>query len=557
MTLQELFNRSCAQYADRNAISFVNGTPMTYADVKTEVEKTIILLCRMGICKGDRVMILSSNMPNWCIAYFAITCMGAIAVPVLPDFHKDEVQNIVEHSGSKAIFISQKILDKIEGLKSKTLTHQIAIEDFSIISGDLAETPFAVPELPVEADTAAILYTSGTSGNSKGVMLSHRNITFDAEQCLSIQDVNQNDVFLSILPLAHTYENTISFILPFMMGSSIYYLEKPPSTSALVPALEKIRPTLMLSVPLVIEKIYRYQVLAKFTQSKMLKFLYEKVMPFRKLVHYLAGKKLYKTFGGRLRFFGIGGAKLDAVVERFLREARFPYAIGYGLTETAPMIAGANPSHTCFQGIGLAMPEVQVKIDNPDPNTGIGEILVKGENVMQGYYRDPEMTKSVFTDDGWFRTGDLGCFDKQKRLYHKGRLKNMIVGASGENIYPEDIESIINNYGGVLESLVLEQKGKLVAMVCLNMDEMEKIVQQMRANTIQFINYKKDELNKQKEEWNKQKEEWNKQIDIFLENLKNHVNQRVNRYSQINSMIVVSEPFEKTPTMKIKRYLYS
>jgi len=549
MTLKELVDRSCAQYANRLAISFVSGTPMTYTEMKHEIDKITVLLCRMGICKGDRVIILSGNMPNWCIAYFAITTMGAVAVPVLPDFHPDEVQNIIEHSGSKAIFVSQKLQAKITGLQTDTLKHQIAIEDFSMISGELADAPVVTPEAPVDSDLAAILYTSGTSGRSKGVMLTHRNITFDAEQCLHIQDVNLNDVFLSILPLAHSYENTISFVLPIMQGASIYYLEKPPTASVLVPALAKIRPTTMLSVPLVIEKIYRSQVQAKFTQSKPIKIMYEHVAPFRKFVHYLAGKKLYKTFGGRIRFFGVGGAKLDATVERFLREARFPYAIGYGLTETAPMIAGSNPSQTFFQGIGKAMPEVQVKIDNPDPRSGVGEILVKGENVMQGYYRDPELTQSVFTDDGWFRTGDLGCLDKLKRLIHKGRLKNMILGASGENIYPEDIESVINNVRGVLESLVLEQKGKLVAMVCLNMEEIEKNYQQMRSHTLQFFSEKK-------EEWNKQKEDLDKHVETYVKELKEYVNQHVNRFSQIHSVIVVPTPFEKTPTMKIKRYLY-
>jgi len=549
MTLQELLTRSCAQYANRHAISFVSGTPMTYTEMKREIDTTTLMLCRIGIRKGDRVIILSGNMPNWCIAYFAITCMGAIAVPVLPDFHTDEVQNIITHSGSKVIFVSQKLREKIAGLPSEMLTHKIAIEDFSIISGELADMPVVTPESPVDSDTAAILYTSGTSGRSKGVMLSHRNIIFDAEQCLHIQDVNQNDVFLSILPLAHSYENTISFILPIMQGASIYYLEKPPTASVLVPALGKIRPTTILSVPLIIEKIYRNQVQAKFTQSQPIKVMYEHFAPFRKLVHYLAGKKLYRTFGGRLRFFGIGGAKLDATVERFLREARFPYAIGYGLTETAPMIAGSNPSQTFFQGIGKIMPEVYVKIDHPDPRTGIGEILVKGENVMQGYYRDSELTREVFTDDGFFRTGDLGCLDKQKRLSHKGRLKNMILGASGENIYPEDIESVINNVRGVLESLVLEQKGKLVAMVCLNMEEMEKNFQQMRTHTLQYFSGKK-------EEWHKQKDEWDKHVDVYIKELKNHVNQHVNRFSQIHSVIVVPVPFEKTPTMKIKRYLY-
>jgi len=542
MTLKEIFDRSCTLYADRNAISFVNGTPLTYTDMKREVEKTTILLVRMGIRKGDRVAILSGNMPNWCITYFAITSMGAIAVPILPDFHPDEVQTIIQHSGSKAIFVSQKLQASIADLQSDTVTHKIAIENFSLLLGNLADHAETISEFPEDADTASIIYTSGTTGRSKGVMLSHRNITFDAEQCLHIQDVNLNDVFLSILPLSHTYENTISFVLPIMQGSSIYYLEKPPTASILVPALKKIRPTTMLSVPLVIEKIFRNQVQAKFTAKKPVKIMYEYVAPFRKFVHFLAGIKLRKTFGGRIRFFGVGGAKLDPVTERFLREARFPYAIGYGLTETAPMIAGANPSQTFFQGVGKVMPEVQVKIDNPDPRTGVGEVLVKGDNVMQGYYLDPELTRSVFTDDGFFRTGDLGSFDKKMRLSLKGRLKSMILGASGENIYPEDIESIINNVRGVLESLVLEQKGKLVAMVCLNMEEMEKHFLQMRTNTMQYISDKK--------------EEWNKQMEIYIEELKEYVNHRVNRFSQIHSVIVVHVPFEKTPTQKIKRYLY-
>ena len=543
MTLKELLDYSCEHYADRIAISFVSGTPMTYSEMGQEVTKATALLGRMGIRKGDRIAILSGNMPNWCITYFAITGMGAIVVPILPDFHPEEVQSIMQHSETKVIFVSQKLRNSIAGLQSDTLTHIVALEDFSMLSGELTDTPLVTSEFPVDSDTASIIYTSGTTGRSKGVMLSHRNITYNGEQCLHIQDVYLNDVFLSILPLSHTYENTISFVLPMMMGASVYYLEKPPTASVLVPALAKIRPTTMLSVPLVIEKIYRSQVKAKFTKSKPIKIMYEHVAPFRKFVHYLAGIKLRKTFGGRLRFFGIGGAKLDAVVERFLREARFPYAIGYGLTETAPMLAGSNPSQTSFQAIGPVMYGVQMKIDSPDPRTGIGEVLAKGDNVMQGYYRDSELTRSVFTDDGFFRTGDLGFLSKRNNyLYLKGRLKSMILGASGENIYPEDIESVINNVRGVMESLVLEQKGKLVAMVHLNMEELENSYQQMRTHTIQYFSDKKME--------------WNNYVDTFVEDLKVYVNDHVNRFSQIHSVIVVPTPFEKTPTQKIKRYLY-
>jgi long-chain acyl-CoA synthetase len=376
-------------------------------------------------------------------------------------------------------------------------------------------------------------------------MLSHRNITSNAHMCLSIQDVNKNDVFLSILPLSHAYENTIAFILPIMQGSSIHYLDKPPTANFLIPAMQKIRPTTMLSVPLVIEKIYRTQIQAKMTQRKLTKILYEHFAPFRKAFHFLAGIKLRKTFGGRMRFFGIGGAKLDTVAERFLREARFPYAIGYGLTETAPLLAGANPTKVRYQdigGIGEILQGVQIKIDNPDPYTGIGEVIAKGDNVMKGYYLDPELTAGVLTGDGWFRTGDLGCLDKRGRLYLKGRLKTVIVGANGENIYVEDIESIINNINGVVESLVLEKNGKLVAMVCLNMEEIEKNFRQLHANTFQFITDKKEELNKQ--------------LEVYIAEIKQYVNSRVNRFSKIHSVVVVPVPFEKTPTQKIKRYLY-
>jgi long-chain acyl-CoA synthetase len=311
-------------------------------------------------------------MPNWCVSYFAIVGVGGVVVPILPDFHPNEVQHILQHSDSKVIFISQKLLPNIANLPSETLTHRIAMEDFALLTGELNNESPVSPELPVETDTASIIYTSGTTGHSKGVMLSHRNITFNAEMCLQLKNLNKDDVFLSILPLSHSYENSLGLVLPMLVGASIYYLEKPPTASVLIPALAKVRPTTMLSVPLIIEKLYRHQVQEKFTQTKLLKTLYEHITPFRKTIHYLAGIKLRKTFGGRLNFFGIGGAKLDSEVERFLREARFPYAIGYGLTETSPLIAGSNPSKTHLQTTGTVLHGVQVKIDNPDPRTGVG-----------------------------------------------------------------------------------------------------------------------------------------------------------------------------------------
>ena len=293
----------------------------------------------------------------------------------------------------------------------------------------------------------------------------------------------------------------------------------------------------MLSVPLIIEKIYKTLVLPKFTSSALMKTLYN-FGPTQKLFNRLAGKKLMQTFGGKIVFFGIGGSKIDPVVERFLREAKFPYAIGYGLTETSPMSAGSAPRGTFLQGVGPAMEGVQIKINEPD-KTGQGEIWIKGPHVMKGYYKKPELTQEVFSEDGWFKTGDLGSFDRKGRLSIRGRIKTMILGSSGENIYPEEIESIINNFRFVNESLVVESKGKLVAMVHFNMEELEKQVQKIKSQAGNYKTAINDYIEEQKKE------------------LFEYVNSRVNNFSKLQLVLVQHEPFEKTPTHKIKRFLYN
>jgi long-chain acyl-CoA synthetase len=320
-----------------------------------------------------------------------------------------------------------------------------------------------------------------------------------------------------------------------LCGACVNYLRKPPTPSVLLPALEIVKPTIMLTVPLIIEKVYFNKVLPTFRENLILKLLYK--VPFlRKKLNAVAGKKLKKTFGGQLKFFGIGGAKLNKSVEKFLREAKFPYAIGYGLTETSPLLAGANPANTVFESTGPAIEGIELKINNPDEKTGEGEIWARGATVMKGYYKEPDMTAEVITRDGWFKTGDLGALDSANNLFIKGRLKNMIVGASGENIYPEEIESVINNFRFVAESLVIQQKGKLVAYVHLNMDELEK----------KYMNLKQDMTEKYEEK----KEE-------LLTELKEYVNSQVNKFSQINKVVLQSVPFQKTATMKIKRFLYT
>lgn len=539
LTIPCFLEQSFSRYGENKALGFVGEEVLTYNDLKRSLEAVMAMLEKYSIGRGDKVAILSGSMPNWGITYLAITSMGAVVVPVLPDFTPEEVSNVLRHSETSAIFVSGALTGKLAGFASANLRLLITLDDFAVISGynGTGYDPSAKPEksYPVEEeDIAAIIYTSGTTGKSKGVMLTHKNLCWTAEKTLTIQRVNEKDIFLSILPLSHTYEQTLGLILPVFNGASVYYLRKPPTPAVLLPALELVKPTTMLTVPLIMEKIYFNKIAPTFRNSKVLSVLYG-IPVFRKILNKAAGKKIYKTFGGRLRFFGIGGAKLNPTVEKFLIEAKFPYAIGYGLTETSPLLAGTCVGSPRLGSTGPAMEGVTLKINHPDPATGEGEVWAKGENVMRGYYNDPVMTAEVMTPDGWFRTGDLGLLDKHGYLSLKGRLKNMIVGSSGENIYPEEIESVINDYSLVIESLVVQKKGKLVAMVHLNMDELQTKYQAM-----------KKELTEQAEV----------KLDEYMEEIRKYVNSKVNKFSQIQMVEFQPEPFQKTATLKIKRFLY-
>jgi long-chain acyl-CoA synthetase len=548
LTIPSLFNESVKKYAHEKSLVFVGEKNYTYQQLGYDVELVASLLSSLGIKKGDKVAILSTNMPNWGAAFFAISILGAIAVPILPDFHDNEIKTIIEHSEAKTIFVSAGLFGSLSNDSKQILSNIILIENFAIIpknteAQNLGELKSSLPATPAELlqadveeeDLASIIYTSGTTGNSKGVMLTHKNLAWTTQQCSTLQEIKTSDRFISILPLSHTLENTVGFLLPVKYGASVHYLRKPPVASVLLPALEIVKPTIMLSVPLIIEKIFRAKILPVFQKSPVMRGLYS-VALIRKVLHKAAAKKLHKTFGGELHFFGIGGAKLDPTVERFLKEGGFPYAIGYGLTETSPLLAGAVGKNRSLGSTGIAMEGVQLRIANADPVTGEGEIQAKGLNVMRGYYKAPEITKEVFTEDGWFKTGDRGCFDKNNKLYIKGRIKTMIVGASGENIYPEEIESVINKMRFVLESLVVEKKGKLVAMIHLNMDEIEANFKHMKTEAQQYIQQKSEEI---------------------LKEIHKKVNEEVNKFSRIQQVILQPSPFEKTPTKKIKRFLYA
>jgi long-chain acyl-CoA synthetase len=556
LTLRALIQRSATAFADQPALSAVNGQVYTYATLFSHVQTVSHLLRSRGVVAGDRVALLSENKPQWGIAYFAITMMGAVVVPILPDFHLTEVQHIIQHSECKAVFVSKRLFGKLENLELRHLTTVVLLDDFSLIPAKTAKEKlmevleeggreFArlkeralkfVGRISVdveEGDLAAIVYTSGTTGHSKGVMLTHKNIVSDAIATSQIVSIGPNDRFLSILPLAHMYECTLGMVTPILSGASVYYLDKPPTAPVLLPALESVKPTIMLSVPLVIEKMFKTRILPRLTGSPVTRSLYRFAF-IRKRLHRIAGRKLLKTFGGALKLFCIGGAPLAADVEQFLREARFPYAIGYGLTETSPLVVGTGPATTRHQSAGKSLPGINIRIDNPDPSNGEGEILVQGPTVMKGYYKDKARTEEVMTQDGWLRTGDLGVVDEDGYVFVKGRVKNLILGPNGKNVYPEAIESVINEFEIVLESLVFQQNNQIAARVHLNYEELDR----------KFAGE------------NLPESQIRERVKTLLEDLRRQINTRLSSYSRIQTLIEQTEPFEKTPTQKIKRHLY-
>lgn len=528
-TLGKLFEYSTTIF-EKNKMSVMLDSDMnyTYGEFRKKCNEVSARLSRYGIGAGDRVAILSHNMPNWTVAMFSLVPFGRIAVPILPDSSSSEVTNILTHSQCKAIFVSQRLLGKISKECLDKLVLVIDIEKMDIIiRDDSAYTCNGRVISPLPDDLAAIIYTSGTTGNAKGVMLSHRNLVTNIKISFHAHKCTEKDKWLSILPMPHTYEMSIGVLYPIYVGACVYYLQKPPTPSVLLSALKVVKPTVMLSVPLIIEKIYKNSVLTTISKSRVLKWMKEK-MP--SLLYGLIGMKLKAIFGGRIKFFGIGGAKLDSTVEAFLKKAHFPYAIGYGMTECAPLICTANTKQTKVGSTGGAAWGVSVRLNNVNPETGEGEIVVKGDNVMLGYYKDPARTREVFTDDGWFRTNDLAVQDEKGRFYIKGRLNNMIVGPSGENIYPEEIEKVINDMDEVNESIVMERDGHLVALVQFN----DNII-----------------------DWDQEGEdEFFEKMEARKQAVLNFVNKHVSKSSKVNSVEVMKEPFEKTATQKIRRFKY-
>ena len=529
-TLAKLYDYATTVYSKKQYTQWYDTKEggYTFSSFKEKCDALSKLLTQYGIGSGDKVAIFSQSMPNWSAAFFATVPFGRISIPILPDSSENEVTNIINHSESKVLFVSQKNAGKISQEVKDKLTLIIDLDTFDIIKSEEEKfTCDGKTSVPTPDDIAAIIYTSGTTGNAKGVVLSHRNLASNVITCYHSCKRTEKDRWLSVLPMAHVLEMTLCMLYPRYTGSPVYYLPKPPAATLLLKAMKVVRPTTMLTVPMIIEKVYKGSVLPTIRKSRTLTWMNEHM---NGLMCRIIGMKLKKTFGGKVTFYGIGGAKLDPEVEKFLLKAKFPYAIGYGLTETSPLIGYAMHGWRTVGSFGYPVYNVKLKLHNVNPQTGEGEVVAKGPNVMLGYYKDPVRTKSVFTEDGWFRTSDIAVQDEKGRFFIKGRNNNMILGPSGENIYPEEIENVVNNVEGVGESIVVERNGHLVALV------------QPHENFI---------------EWDKESEDkLYEKLDAWKAKILKITNKNVNKSSQVSSVEVMKEPFEKTATQKIRRFRY-
>ncbi len=543
-TLNELVDAGGRKFTERPFVSFAFNSPVTYQSFRNMVLEIASLLKDSGIKKGDRISILAENSPQWGMVYMGAVRLGAVVVPILPDFPVSDVLHILSECKARILFITEKQIEKISELGDNSIEKIITLDDFTGSGVTVDVQPISqftdgfkggLPEFePVDKDDlASIIYTSGTSGHSKAVMLSHGNLTSNVNSASGLVNITPEWTFVSVLPISHTYEFTVGFLLALRQGARIVYCDQRPTPTILGKICAVEKPTVMCVVPMIMEKIYKKRVLPKISNSRVLKALL--AVPFMRPI--ILGKirdKLIDFFGGEIQLMAIGGAALNLEVEKFFHESGFPYLIGYGLTETAPILAGgpAGDPTVAIGSCGKPVPGVSIKIVNPDPESGIGEINAHGPNVMKGYQNNPEATAETIDAEGWISTGDLGYLDDRNNLIITGRSKSVIVLSHGENIYPETIEDKINSSIYVAESLVTEAHDKLLASV--------------------FPDYEYLDL----ETAGKTEAEKHSYLLDILKDIQKTVNQQLPAYSQLYKVVERQEPFIKTATHKIKRYLY-
>ena len=541
-----LIETSIKNHWDLPAFSDYEGHTYHYKDVARRIEKFHIILEHAGIKKGDKVALVGRNSSNWAICFFGILAYGAVAVPILHDFKPDNIHHIVNHSESKAVLAANSNWENMNDAKMPDVKLFMMLDNFSVIKSKNKET-FTVrerineyfgkkyPRSFTSADVkyhvekpeelAVLNYTSGTTSFSKGVMIPYRSLWSNTQYAYdNIPFIHAGDNFVCMLPMAHMYGLAFEILNGINKGCHIHFLTRTPSPRIIAESFMNIKPTLILAVPLIIEKIIKSKVFPEL-EKPLTRFLLKVPFIEKKLLEIVAAK-LTASFGGNFKQIVIGGAGLNKDVENFLRSINFPYTVGYGMTESGPLIAYEQWDTYKAGSCGRVVDRMEAKIDSEDPVNTVGEILVRGTNVMLGYYKNPEATKSSFTKDGWLRTGDLGTIDEDGFIYIKGRSKTMILGPSGQNIYPEEIEQQLNNMAYVAESLIVSQNGKLVALIYPDWEQVDK----------QGIDHNKIEI-------------------LMQENIKD-LNELLPGYSKISGIKMYQEEFEKTPKRSIKRYLY-
>lgn len=545
-SLNKLYQESFRNNWDRPALSDYKGVTLHYRDVASQIEMLHIFYDRCGIAKGDKIAICARNQSSWAVAFLSALTYGAVAVPILHEFKSANVHHLVNHSEAKVLFVDDGVWEGLNENEMQGLMAVIRLNDFSLLYsvsrcvedtlehlnelfGKKYPKNFTASDINYHEDTseelALINYTSGTSGFSKGVMIPYRalysNMRFAA---MAEKHMNNESNVVSMLPTAHMYGMMFEFLFEMSIGAHVYFLTKAPSPKIILSAFGEIRPDVVIAVPLIIEKIYRNKLQPIISRNSIRLMMSLPVLD--DMIKKRIQNELVNAFGGRFNEVIIGGAAFNKEVEHFFKKIHFPFTVGYGMTECAPIITYAPWNENKLYSCGKAAPGMEIRIDSHDPSNIPGEVQVKGDNIFLGYYKNESATEASFTDDGWFKTGDMGVMDNDGYLFLKGRSKSMILGPNGQNIYPEEIESSINNMPYVIDSLVIDDAGVLTALIYPDFDLAEK------------DGMSKDILERT----------LNDQIKV--------VNLEQPNYCQIKRIEVLPEDFERTPKRSIKRYLY-
>ncbi|HZH73286.1 MAG TPA: AMP-binding protein [Mariniphaga sp.] len=541
-SLSHLYSQSFHQNWDRMAFSDYEGSNYKYSEVAETIKSLHLFYQLSGLQRGDKIAVLGRNSSHWGIVFLSAISAGMIIVPILPDFNESNTNHILNHSEVKLLFGSKTLLEKVHFDKAPKLDAVITLEDFTIHSGKDENFEFKLDdsfqyykenqllkenfhfEQWEKEETCIISYTSGTSGFTKGVMIPERSLVSNIRYAQDHMPLKADHKIVSFLPMAHVYGLLFEFLFPVTLGCHITFLSRIPSPAVITKVFGEVQPHLILSVPLVIEKIYKKRILPVIEKPVMKILL--KIPGLKNVILNKVKAKLTDTFGGRFFEIVIGGAPLSAEVEKFFRSINFKFTIGYGMTECGPLISYAAWNETIPGSAGKLVDRMEVRIDSEDPYNLVGEIQVRGENVMTGYYENEQATRESFTQDGWLKTGDLGIIDQNNFIFIKGRSKNMILGPSGQNIYPEEIEARISNLSYVAECVVTERAGKLIAKVYPDIEAMEA-----------------DQVTKEK-------------LAEIMEDNRRKVNSELPKYEQISAFEVMEHEFEKTPKKNIKRFKY-